>query len=204
MAGTRRRRRATRVGLALAGALMALAAVVPSGSTGAPDCYTAQVRDYRALALGGDAAAQWGLADSYLHGIGLPRDTAAAAKWYRAAAEQGLAEPQRILGLMYAAGVGVAQDIAAARRWLRQAAVNGTEAADQALATLAQAGPAAIDFGAALNAQAKPRPRPQFTVCDLRGGGCGKTTRRSLIALERGRPEPGTPTARFIKMERCR
>jgi hypothetical protein len=88
--------------------------------------------DIRKAAEGGDALAQFYLAEIYERGIGVPQDCSEAAKWYRKAAEQG--EPVAQLGLanLCLRGEGVTQDYVQAYRWLNVAAAQvHTKAANQ-------------------------------------------------------------------------
>lgn len=162
-------------------------------------CYTAQVRDYRALALSGDAAAQWGLAESLLWGVGVPSDPEAAAAWYRRAAEQGLAAAQTMLGVLLIDGHGVPRDVEAGRRWLARAAERGDATATANLAALAEGG-----SEAPLRSRAKTRPRPLIGACDSVTGSCGRFTRRTLNRLEDRVPAGSAPMARMIRTRPCR
>ena len=58
--------------------------------------------DIRALAVAGDAHAQFVLGGRYAAGRGVPQDDAEAVAWYRLAAEQGHAHAQLSLGFVYA------------------------------------------------------------------------------------------------------
>jgi TPR repeat protein len=186
-----------KLSLGIAGLVVWLALSGPAVALG---CATAQVRDYRALALAGDAAAQWGLADSYFRGMGVPRNLEEAAIWYRRAAEQGLAQPQYALGLMYATGTGVAKDGNQAARWLRRAAEQGLAAAGVDLDSLA-GGTAGPEMAARI--PARPRLRPARRICDSITGNCFKATDRSLLAFDGPPDSAGGPTARLIDSTRC-
>ena len=90
----------------------------------------------KALALRGDASAQYELGVRYSEGRGLARDTKAAAEWFEAAANQGLAPAQYRLGSYYEKGIGVERDYAKARSYYQQAAENGNARAMHNLAVL--------------------------------------------------------------------
>ncbi len=87
--------------------------------------YATALREFRALALRGDAKGQNGLGVMYSKGQGVAQDDAEATKWFRKAAEQGFARAQFNLGNMYGIGQGVPQDYAEAARWWRKAAEQG-------------------------------------------------------------------------------
>lgn len=87
----------------------------------------------RALAEGGDAAAQCRMGRRYMEGNGVERNDEAGAEWYRKAAEQGHAEAQCRLGDCLRVGKGVAKDEAAAESWYRKAAEQGLAAAQRAV-----------------------------------------------------------------------
>ncbi len=87
--------------------------------------YASALREFRPLAVQGDAAAQYNLGVIYAHGKGVPEDDREAAYWYRQAAEQGNAAAQFNLGVIYAHGKGVPEDDREAVYWYRQAAEQG-------------------------------------------------------------------------------
>ena len=62
--------------------------------------YTRAVAEWRPAALEGDADAQYGLAQAYLYGRGLPTDLNQAELWFRKAAAQGHVEAADNLGLL--------------------------------------------------------------------------------------------------------
>jgi len=70
---------------------------------------TATLRDTRAAAERGNAAAQYNLGVMYEDGRGVTRDDAQAAAWYRKAADQGDAVAKDNLRLMHEQGRGVAK-----------------------------------------------------------------------------------------------
>lgn len=83
--------------------------------------YTRAVGEWKAPADGGDADAQFNLAQAYKLGRGVPTDLRAAEGWYRKAAAQGHEQAQATLGLiMFQNG-----DRAGALPWLKQAAERG-------------------------------------------------------------------------------
>ncbi|MGI9434974.1 MAG: tetratricopeptide repeat protein [Geminicoccaceae bacterium] len=86
---------------------------------------TETIRIWSALADGGDAAAQVGLAGLHLAGSGVRRNPSEAARLYRLAAEQGDMNGQLNLGRLYWQGIGVEQDPAQAYGWLRLAGAQG-------------------------------------------------------------------------------
>ncbi len=65
------------------------------------------------------------LANAYLTGEGVPKDSAEAAKWLLKAAEQRDPLAQFILGILYQEGRGVARDAYEAAKWYRAAASQG-------------------------------------------------------------------------------
>ena len=75
--------------------LIFLAPAIPAA---AGDGLSAEMRNLRASAEAGNAAAQFRLATAYDWGQGAPRGGAQAKRWYSAAAEQGMAEAQNSLG----------------------------------------------------------------------------------------------------------
>ena len=87
---------------------------------------------YRA-ASAGDQRAQYDLAVSYLQGLNVPQDHAAAAYWLREAATAGLPTAQYNLGVMYDLGLGVARDPVEALLWFHAAAEQGHARAFYAL-----------------------------------------------------------------------
>jgi len=89
-----------------------------------------------ALAMQGNAAAQYELAISLFRGTELQRDAKGAARWLEKAANQGLATAQLRLGILYGKGVGVNRDYALARKWFQAAAENGNALAMHNLAVL--------------------------------------------------------------------
>ncbi len=91
--------------------------------------YASALREFRPLAVQGDAAAQSYLGFMYANGQGVPEDDRQAVYWYRLAAEQGNASAQNNLGVMYGTGQGVPEDDRQAVYWYRRAAEQGYAAA---------------------------------------------------------------------------
>ena len=77
-----------------------------------------------------------GLSDLALHGLGEPRDPAAALERYRRGGEAGSSKAQYRLGLLYLEGRLVPADPVQARYWLAVAAANGDEEAARRLSAL--------------------------------------------------------------------
>ncbi|WP_051134374.1 SEL1-like repeat protein [Methylocystis sp. ATCC 49242] len=104
----------------------------------------------KALAAGGDAAAQYEMGVRYADGRGVGRDARTAAQWFEKAAAQGLAPAQYRLGSLYEKGVGVERDFASARKWYQSAADAGNARAMHNLAVLvAEGGDGKPDYTAA-------------------------------------------------------
>ena len=79
--------------------------------------FKAALKEFKRLALKGDAHSQTMLGVMYGMGQGVPQDYAQAAKWYRKSALQGDAYAQTSLGYMYQLGQGVAQDYVRSHMW---------------------------------------------------------------------------------------
>ena len=85
----------------------------------------AQAPDITALqrsAQGGDAKAQFDLAQAYFEGNGVPKDLAKELEWLRKSAAQGYAGAEVTLGFLYQNGVQVPKDPHEAAKWYRKAA----------------------------------------------------------------------------------
>jgi TPR repeat protein len=80
------------------------------------------IRELRAKAESGDAAAQYRLANAYRLGQDLLRDSSLAVEWYRKAAEQDYRDAQYNLAMSYRKGIGVAKNTVEAVRWYKAAA----------------------------------------------------------------------------------
>jgi hypothetical protein len=98
--------------------------------------FATALAEWKPLAEGGEARAQFNMAVLYDNGYGVEVDLAEAMKWFRLAAEQGLAMAQYNLGFMYAAGRGVEPDVTEAAKWYWLAAEQGMPVAQFNLATL--------------------------------------------------------------------
>lgn len=83
--------------------------------------YARAVREWRPLALGGDADAQFNLGQAYKLGRGVPQDLAQAADWFRRAAAQSHLQAADNLGLVLY-DMGSKGD---ALPWLTQSAERG-------------------------------------------------------------------------------
>jgi TPR repeat protein len=81
--------------------------------------------EFRALALNGDAAAQYRLGVMYAKGQGVPQDDKKAASWYLKAAIQDDTRAQFAIAEMYAKGQGVPQNNKQAATWYLEAADHG-------------------------------------------------------------------------------
>ena len=81
--------------------------------------------EFKALALNGDAAAQYRLGVMYAKGEGVERDDAKAAAWYLKAAIQDDARAQFAIAEMYRDGLGVQKSEKQATTWFLEAADHG-------------------------------------------------------------------------------
>jgi cell division septation protein DedD len=109
-----------------------MAAAIVGAASAAPDVqagisawsagdYRKAVEVWRPLATGGNADAQFNLAQAYKLGRGVPINLAAAQQWYERAARQGHRDAQTSLGLtLFGNG-----DQVGAMRWLRLGAEGG-------------------------------------------------------------------------------
>ena len=79
---------------------------------------------------------QVALANDYLFGRGVPRDTAKAAYLLEQAARAGDPQAQLELGYFYESGIGVSKDAASAAKWYRLSASSGLAEAKANLAIL--------------------------------------------------------------------
>jgi len=102
--------------------------------------YGVALKEFRTLADGGDAPAQYRLGTMFAMGLGVPRSYTEAAYWLKKAAMQGNARAQNDLGVLYELGRGVAADPKDASRWFRKAAEQGVGAAQLSLASLYREG----------------------------------------------------------------
>lgn len=102
--------------------------------------YEEAIREWKPLALQGNAAAQSNLGYLYANGRGVAQDYKQAGEWYLKAATQGSAVAQEGLGRLYANGFGVAQDYKQAFSWWAKAAVQGNADAQTGLGWLYASG----------------------------------------------------------------
>ena len=89
--------------------------------------------EWKPLAEGGYALAQFALGQMYYNGQGVLQHYKEAVRWYKLAAEQGGAEAQFNVGLMYYTGLKIAQDYKEAAKWFRLAAEQGYAKAQYSL-----------------------------------------------------------------------
>ena len=87
--------------------------------------FPAAARIWEALAINGDARAQYNLGYLHANGQGVPKDYARAIEWYTRAASQGFAAAQFNLGVLLSSDDGVPPNYAAALSWYRKAADQG-------------------------------------------------------------------------------
>lgn len=90
--------------------------------------------------MAGDAGARFDLGRMYRNGIGVARDSGAAARWIALAAEAGHPAAMFTLHNMLAAGEGIGPDAEQARAWLERAAAMEDPQALQQLAQNLQTG----------------------------------------------------------------
>lgn len=120
----------------ITGAIVLLSCSASSGTTPAGAQNTRPLRaaprdedidsdGLRALALQGDADAQYQLGKKYATTYGVTGDYVEASYWWHLAAQRGLAKAQYALGVLYANGHGVNTDHARAVHWYRRAAHQG-------------------------------------------------------------------------------
>lgn len=113
-------------------------------------------------AEGGDAEAQFNLAEMCHDGEGRAQDSLEALAWAERAARSGLAEAQYKAGVMLLEGDGVERDKEKAMQWLRQAAGQGLPEALSALGALSSdAGQAAAYYA---EAAARGDAHAQFSL----------------------------------------
>ena len=98
--------------------------------------YETALREFRALAAGGDPRGENGLGVLYLRGHGLERDPERAFALFRSAARKGLRTAEKNLGELYAEGVGVPRDDVAAVHWFGLAAAQGDAGAQLSLGVM--------------------------------------------------------------------
>lgn len=95
---------------------------------------------FKPLAKSGNALADYGLADIYANGIGVPRDEAKSIDYMTKAADKGLIQAEASLGRLYAAGDQTVQDFGKAQIWLNKAALQGDAASERRLGRLYEQG----------------------------------------------------------------
>jgi len=84
--------------------------------------YATAFKEFKPLAVKGNAEAQLNLGFLYARGQGVVQDYKEALVWYRKAAEQGQSAAQFNLGSLYYDGLGVARDFNKAAEWYARAA----------------------------------------------------------------------------------
>lgn len=87
--------------------------------------YVTAAKEWRPLAEGGSAAAQYNLGLLYYDGHGVPQDYTEAVMWFKRAADQDYTEAQHDLGAMYGSGKGVKRDYVEAYKWMNICAAKG-------------------------------------------------------------------------------
>lgn len=87
--------------------------------------YVTAAKEWRPLAEGGSAAAQYNLGLLYYDGLGVPQDYSEAVMWFKRSADQDYTEAQHDLGAMYGAGKGVKRDYVEAYKWMNICAAKG-------------------------------------------------------------------------------
>ncbi len=102
--------------------------------------YGVALREFRPLAEGGNARAEYRLGTMLAKGLGVPRDYKQSVQWLNKAAMRGNAHAQNDLGVLYDLGRGVAVDPKAAAQSFRKAAEQGLGAAQLNLASLYRQG----------------------------------------------------------------
>lgn len=85
----------------------------------------AALKEFRPLAIKGDARAQFELGYMYERGKGVPQDYQESLSWFRKSAAQGNASAQFHLGQRYDIGNGVQRDYIEAAIWYRKSADQG-------------------------------------------------------------------------------
>lgn len=76
---------------------------------------------YKKAADQGDARAQYHIAHSYFHGVGVDENESEAFKYFEKSAKQGYATAQYMVGICYKKGMGVPKDKNLAETWLEKA-----------------------------------------------------------------------------------
>ncbi|HUL41105.1 MAG TPA: tetratricopeptide repeat protein [Burkholderiales bacterium] len=102
--------------------------------------YKKALAEFKPLAEGGNARAEYRLGIMYAKGLGIPLNYEPAVMWLRKSAEQGYASAENDLGVLYDQGRGVPENPAEAARWFMKAAVQGHGSAQLNLASLYKEG----------------------------------------------------------------
>jgi len=126
--------------------------------------YTGAAEQWRPLAEGGDALAQFNLALLQDNSKSSLFNSSDAAEWYRRAAQQGLPAAQYNLAIAYQSGRGVSKDTAMALFWMLIAA--RTDAAERLAPLLSKSEkenivPRAKSWQAKIEEQTPPADNPE-------------------------------------------
>jgi len=97
---------------------------------------TAALREFRAAAAAGHAAAQYNLGVMHLHGTGLPKDVKSGLGWLAKAADSGDVAAMGLLGALYLGRGEAPQDYKKALGYLAAAAGHGDAIAQNNLAVM--------------------------------------------------------------------
>jgi TPR repeat protein len=89
--------------------------------------YATAMKEWRPLAEGGNARAQFLVALLYYDGKAVAQDYGEAAKWFEQSADRGYTRAQYNLGEMYATGQGVKRDYVLAYKWESLCAASGND-----------------------------------------------------------------------------
>jgi len=89
--------------------------------------YTAAFNEWKPIAEGGDANAQFNIGLMYFDGKGVPQDYEQAVDWFKRAANQGYAKAEKNLGELYYSGKGLKRDYIQAYVWLSICAASGDQ-----------------------------------------------------------------------------
>jgi len=84
--------------------------------------YATALKEWRPLAVQGDAHAQHNLGNMYSKGKGVTQDYQTAISWFCKAVKQGHASAMNNLGATYITGEGVIQNYVQAHKWFNLAA----------------------------------------------------------------------------------
>ena len=90
--------------------------------------YAAALREWKPIAEGGDAAAQFNVGLLYYDGKGVPQNFDEARRWFQRSADQGYEKAQLNLGAMYGGGKGLRKpDFVQAYKWLSLCSASGDQ-----------------------------------------------------------------------------